>query len=235
MNFYKTIGLLVLCLSCVSLQANDAATPPAPLTPENSSTIPARPTQEEIEEAIKLHHKGVDGDKKSVLAAEEKLEAMRTQDPENMLILVYLGSTYTLRSRDIGFGPKALDYLKKGGKTMDLAVETAPEDVQVLLVRAINFWSLPFFAGKKGQSEKDFLKLVEMIEKAPDQYDREMRQYIYLYAGLIYKDRKEYPLAVKMWNEGINLSPLTKSALRMKREMQNIRVALSTKSPSTKH
>ncbi|MDZ4744041.1 MAG: hypothetical protein SGI98_11570 [Verrucomicrobiota bacterium] len=188
----------------------------------------------DLEAAIKLHNEGVKGDKKSVLQAEADFEKMHAQYPDNMLVMVYLGSIYTLRSRDIGFGPKALDYLKKGGKTMDAAVDKVPEDVHVRLVRAINYWNLPFFCGKKSESESDFLKLAELIEKAPDHFDREMRQYIYYYAGLIYKDKNDLQKAVKLWGQAIPLQPASSVALLMKREMQNVREDIGATPVSSK-
>lgn len=188
----------------------------------------------ELEEAIKLHHEGVKGDKKSVLKAEEILEKLHAQSPDNMMVQVYLGSIYTLRGRDIGFGPKALDYLKKGGRTMDAAVDQVPDDAHVRLVRAINYWNLPFFCGKKGDAEKDFLKLVEIVDQDPGQYDREMLQYIYYYAGLVHKDRKDLPEAVKLWSRAIPLQPASSVSVQIKRELQKVRAHLSTSSSSTK-
>ncbi len=225
----KTLFLLALFALPVSLWSNVPQTQDVEM-PDPVKNVPP----EDLESAIKLHHEGVKGDKKSVLKAEADFERMHAEYPDDMLVQVYLGSVYTLRGRDVGFGPKALDYLKKGGKTMDAAVEKAPEDAHVRLVRAINYWNLPFFCGKKEPAEKDFLKLVEIIDLDPDQYDREMRQYIYYYAGLVYKDKKNLPAAVKLWSQAIPLQPASSVAVQCKREMQRVREVLGTSSASSK-
>ena len=52
-----------------------------------------------------------------------------TEDqPTNFLLQAYLGSVYTLDSRDAWPGPGKLTYLKNGGKWLDGAVAEAPDN-----------------------------------------------------------------------------------------------------------
>ena len=84
------------------------------------SPLPAAPNeQKEIQE---LYRAGLGGDQAAVEQCIEKLEAVLKDQPNNQLARVYLGSAYTLRSRDLGFGPKKLEALKRGLAIMDEAV-----------------------------------------------------------------------------------------------------------------
>ncbi len=69
-----------------------------------SSATPALQQQEITE----LYRAGLAGDKAAVEQCIEKLEAVLKDQPNNQLARVYLGSAYTLRSRDLGFGSEEI-------------------------------------------------------------------------------------------------------------------------------
>ena len=92
--------------------------------------------------------------------------------PNNQLARVYLGSAYTLRSRDLGFGPKKLETLRHGLALMDEAVAAAPNEPKVRLARALTTSSLPAFFGRRGESKKDFELLAKEAERAPERFDQ---------------------------------------------------------------
>ena len=125
----------------------------------------------EREEVAELYRRGVSGDVAAVEECIEKLEAIVTNQPNNQLARVYLGSSYTLRSRDLGFGPKKLEALKRGLAMMDEAVAAAPEEPKVRLVRALTTSSLPAIFGRRASSRKDFALLSEMAQRAPTKFE----------------------------------------------------------------
>ncbi|MEP6955375.1 MAG: hypothetical protein ABI883_01005 [Chthoniobacterales bacterium] len=114
----------------------------------------------------------------------EKLEAALRLEPANQLARVYLGSAYTLRSRDLGFGPQKLKTLNQGVALMDQAVAAAPNDGKLRLARALTVQSLPFFLGRAASARKDFAALAEMDERNPAQFDQGDEQIIFHQAAL---------------------------------------------------
>jgi len=161
-----------------------------------SSATPAR--QQEIAE---LYRRGVSGDKAAVEQCIEKLEAVLKDQPNNQLARVYLGSAYTLRSRDLGFGPKKLEALKRGLATMDEAVAAAPDEPKVRLARALTTSSLPAFFGRRSSSRKDFELLAETAQRAPAKFEAGDLQIVYYNAGLAAKAAGDRARAVALWRE----------------------------------
>lgn len=124
--------------------------------------------QKEIQE---LYRRGLQGDKAAVEQCIARLETVLAREPQNQLARVYLGSSYTLRSRDLGFGPKKLSTLNRGLALMDEAVAAAPEEPKVRLARALTTSALPAIFGRKGESKRDFQLLAEMANKQPHKFD----------------------------------------------------------------
>ena len=118
-----------------------------------------------------LYGRALRGDQEAVTRCIEKLETALKSDPKNQLARVYLGSSYTLRSRDLGFGPNKLRTLRHGLVLMDEAVAAAPDDPKVRLARALTNAALPRIFGRAGSSEKDFELLVEMAKKNPERFE----------------------------------------------------------------
>ena len=126
--------------------------------------------QKEIQE---LYRRGLGGDKDAVNQCIERLETVLAADPKNQLARVYLGSSYTLRSRDLGFGPRKLQALHRGLALMDEAVLAAPEMPKLRLVRALTTSSLPVFLGHRAETRKDFQLLVQTARSSPDKFEAE--------------------------------------------------------------
>ncbi|MFC5702347.1 tetratricopeptide repeat protein [Cohnella faecalis] len=70
----------------------------------------------QFEEAKILHYKGVDGDKKAVIKANEMLLKLREAEPDNAQIEAYYGSTLVLLGRD---AVKVLDRADKAEEGLD--------------------------------------------------------------------------------------------------------------------
>ena len=82
-------------------------------------------TAAEREEIRALYKRGLAGDKYAVEQCIVKLEKAVATEPDNQIARVYLGSAYTLRSRDLWFGPRKLEALKRG-----LALTSGGRDIQ---------------------------------------------------------------------------------------------------------
>jgi hypothetical protein len=135
-----------------------------------ASSSLAQPQQKEIAE---LYRRGLKGDKGAVEQCIAKLEALLEQQPTNQLARVYLGSAYTLRSRDLGLGPKKLRALKRGLAFMDEAVAAAPNEPKVRLARTLTTSALPAFFGRRTESREDFELLAKEAERAPERFNQD--------------------------------------------------------------
>lgn len=134
----------------------------------SGTTIGAPNEQKEIKA---LYARALAGDKQAVTDCIARLEGLSRREPANQLARVYLGSAYTLRSRDLGFGPEKLRTLRRGLAVMDEAVAAAPGDVKVRLCRALTTHALPRFFGRAAESRRDFALLAQRAKAEPEKFD----------------------------------------------------------------
>lgn len=135
-----------------------------------------------------LHDRGVEGDKEAVKEAIRHLEGMLAADSSNQLARVYLGSAFTLLSRDLPPGSEKLSKLIQGGRLMDEAVAAAPYDVRVRFVRAVNYYHLPSVFGKKKIARAELLALNNMIDTSSQKLGPVEKQGVRYYAALALHD-----------------------------------------------
>lgn len=166
--------------------------------PASSFALP--PEHREIDD---LYRRGLMGDKAAVEQCIAKLEEGLKSQPNNELARVYLGSSYTLRSRDLGFGPKKLQTLRQGLRVMDEAVANEPNDPKVRLGRALTTQALPGIFGRAAESRNDFLKLAEMAKTMPAKFDGSDLLIVYYNAGLAAKTNGNPTRAEELWREGL--------------------------------
>ena len=157
----------------------------------------------EADRVTRLYQRGLAGDKNAVVECIAALESILKSEPGNQLARVYLGSAYTLRSRDLGFGPKKLSTLTKGVSLMDEAVNAAPDNARVRLVRALTSESLPFFLGRHKAARDEFYALVEIVHRDPSRLSGNDQQLLYLNAGLVAKGDGDKQMAAKFWRLGL--------------------------------
>ena len=165
-----------------------------------SSALAVSPEQREIDE---LYRRGLLGDKAAVEQCIAKLEEGLKSQPKNELARVYLGSAYTLRSRDLGFGPKKLQTLRQGLRVMDEAVANAPDEPKVRLGRALTTQALPGIFGRSAESRSDFLKLAAMAKTNPEKFESSDLLIVYYNAGLAEKTNGNATRAQELWREGL--------------------------------
>ncbi len=171
------------------------------------------------------HDKAVAGDKKETEALTTDLEKWTKEQPNNHLLQAYLGSVYTLDSRDAWPGPGKLTYLQNGGKELDAAVLAAPNNPAVRFIRAIDYFELPAIFGKRQVARDDFTTLLKEIDgeiKTPYVLNTETQQAIYYYAGLSFKQESQPDDAKKAWTRGQALDPKSALAGKMSTELTNL-------------
>jgi len=179
-----------------------------------------------IKQVQARHQKAVDGDTKETKALTADLEKWTKEQPDNHLLQAYLGSVYTLDSRDAWPGPGKLTYLRNGGKELDAAVGAAPDNPAVRFVRAIDYYSLPTFFGKRQTARDDFQILVKQVEgviQTPYVLNSETQQAIYYYAGLCYKQLSQPADAKDAWTRGLKLNPGSALGLKIAAELKKMK------------
>lgn len=164
------------------------------------SELVAAPSADE-KQIQELYRRGLAGDKAAVEQCVEKLEATLKADTKNQLARVYLGSAYTLRSRDLGFGPKKLQVLRQGVAVMDEAVAAAPADPKVRLARALTTSALPSILGYAAASRKDFEELAALAERAPEKFSEGDLQIVLYNAGLAARHNGDESRARALWRD----------------------------------
>lgn len=155
------------------------------------------------QEITELYRRGLTGDKAAVEQCIEKLETVLKNQPDNQLARVYLGSAYTLRSRDLGFGPKKLEALRRGLAIMDEAVAAAPDEPKVRLARALTTSALPAIFGRRASGRKDFELLVAAARRTPARFEEGDLQIIFYNAGLAAKAAGDRAGAIVLWREAV--------------------------------
>ena len=150
-----------------------------------------------------LYRRGLEGNKQAVIDCIRELEEALAKEPGNQLARVYLGSAYTVRSRDLGFGPKKLQTLRQGLRVMDEAVANAPNDPKVRLGRALTTQALPGIFGRAAEARNDFFQLAELARTAPGKFEDKDLQIVYFNAGLAAKANGDEARAAELWREGL--------------------------------
>jgi len=178
----------------------------------------AAPAADE-KEVNDLYRRGLAGDRAAVVECIDRLEAVLKSDGGNELARVYLGSAYTLRSRDLGFGPKKLEALKHGIALMDEAVAGAPSDAKVRLARALTAQSLPFFSGRAASSRKDFQMLADAAQRSPEKFKEGELQVIFYNAGLAAKVAGDHAGAAALFREGLKHGADTALSVKLHAEL----------------
>jgi hypothetical protein len=149
-----------------------------------------------------LYARGLAGDRQAVIDCIAALEQTLSATPDNQLARVYLGSAYTLRSRDLGLSRAKLDALRKGVALMDAAAAAAPDNARVQLIRAVTNGALPIFLGRRALARQQLDQLVAQVEAAPEKLKPSDRQLLYLHAGEAAKHAGDSARAVELWRRG---------------------------------
>lgn len=128
------------------------------------SAAPALADRAAFDRAVALHDAGRDGDAGAVGEAVEAFEQIVEADPENALARAYLGSSYALTARDASEVADRIRFVNRGLRNLDAAVEAAPDDFVIRLIRANVSAGLPEMFGRRERAIEDMLALDAMFE-----------------------------------------------------------------------
>jgi hypothetical protein len=155
----RPLALAVL----LALGAGAGLTLASPLWAQNApAELPAA-----LAQAIALHDAAVAGDEKAASAAREALADLVSAEPDNAVALAYLGSTHAVIARDAFNVVSKMSNTNKGLRHLDKALELAPQDVTVRMVRANVNWNLPEMFGRRGDAIEDMIVLDRLFRSAP--------------------------------------------------------------------
>jgi hypothetical protein len=175
-----------------------------------------------IRQIVERQRRAVAGDAQETKKLTADLEKWTKEQPDNHLLQAYLGSTYTLDSRDAWPGPGKLTYLRDGGRLLDAAVLADPLNPAVRFVRAIDYFELPAIFGKRQTAREDFEILLHQVDgKARVVYalDAETVQAIYYYAGQALCQEGKRPQARDAWQRGFNVDPVSDLGVKIGAEL----------------
>ncbi|MBA3833788.1 MAG: hypothetical protein H0X34_18220 [Chthoniobacterales bacterium] len=171
-----------------------------------------------------LYARGLAGDKRAVVDCIAALEQALARQPNDQLARVYLGSAYTLRSRDLPFfGTAKLTALRHGIALMDEAADAAPNDARVQLLRALTNEALPTLLGRRQSARQALDRLVATIEMDPGKLKPSDQQLLYLNAGEAAERAGEKARAAELWRRG----GLLKADPKLRQEIESARAALN--------
>jgi hypothetical protein len=178
-----------------------------------------------IVQIVARYEKAWDSDK-GVKALTTDLEHWTKDEPQNYLLLAYLGSAYALDSRDAWIGPGKLTYLREGDKALDEAVKSDPANPAIRLLRAMNYYELPAMFGKHSAAHDDFQYLLKQLKGTlpmPYTLSSDTQQAIYYYAGLSDIQFSQHAGAKAAWQTGLALAPQSKLGVKIQAELNKLK------------
>ena len=177
----------------------------------------------EQERIADLYARGLAGNEKAVIDCIAALEARLTTQPDDQLARVYLGSAWTLRSRDLSISPGKLSAFRKGIALMDEAAAAAPNDAKVLLLRAVTEEALPVFLGRRKAAREQLNELVALLEKDPLKLSPADQQLLYLNAGEAAQRAGEKARARALWERGLAIAADAKLKAEIRTALEEAR------------
>ncbi len=176
----------------------------------------------DVETLMKLgkiyHDQGVAGNDDAVdkgFACYDKVLAL---DPSNAVALVYRGSLWTLRARDAWWPFTKMKDVDKGIDEMDKAVDLAPDNVTVRLVRGINSVQLPSMFHRLSIGLKDFEYLISDAKFAG--FNPHLQSTIYCWAGIAYNSDGQTAKAKELLQKAIAADPNSETARKAENELK---------------
>jgi hypothetical protein len=217
---------LIFFLSTFAFSLPAQITNPPPASPVLPPPRPDPFSDPLIQQIEARQRKAVDGDTAETKKLAADLEKWTAQQPQNHLLQAYLGSVYTLCSRDAWPGPGKLTYLRNGGRLLDAAVLADPGNPAVRFVRAIDYFELPAIFGKRQVARDDFQILLKQVDgeiKSPYALNTDTIQAVYYYAGLSLKQQWLDPQAKDVWERGWSLAPASPLGVKIQDELAKLK------------
>ena len=121
-----------------------------------------------LNDALKLHDDAQNGDIRAIRPAIMALRRLRREDPWHAESAVYLGSAYAIAARDGWFGLSRLVDVARSVHHLNTALDFAPDNFEVRMVRASVQSHMPRIFGRRGAAIKDAVVLDHMFRQIKD-------------------------------------------------------------------
>jgi len=141
-------------------------------------------------------------------------------DSTNAVARAYRGSLWTMRGKESWWPPNKLSYMRKGSQELDGAVEMAPDNIMVHIIRGINGLGQPEYSGRLLTSLEDFILLL----RRPDfqEQTKELKAVILYYGGVAHKRADDYDRARELFKRAIAVLPGSEFAKRSQDELNDM-------------
>ncbi len=155
------------------------------------------------------HNVCLSGDTDTIDAQINRYEAKVKSNHGDQLARAYLGSAHALRAKASLWPPAKIKHIRKGQSLMDEAVQQAPHDPRVRMIRAIGSYKVPKRFGRRKIALTDFEKLIPIAASDSSGLMINERQVILYYAWLTFKE-EHHPDASKAKKRCHALAPDSK-------------------------
>lgn len=112
-----------------------------------------------LEKGIALHDRANEGDEDAAEEAVEQLERYLERFPQDGEARAYLGSAYAMMARDASSVASKTRYANRGLRHLDRALDAAPRNFTVRMIRANVNASVPEMFGRGDAAREDMLIL----------------------------------------------------------------------------
>ena len=119
-------------------------------------------------DALELHDAAQYGDTSALRHAIKALRRLRRDDLWHAEAAVYLGSAYAIAARDGWFGPSRLVDIARSVHHLNTALDFAPDNFEVRMVRASVQSNMPRIFGRRGAAIEDAIVLDQMFRRLED-------------------------------------------------------------------
>ncbi len=178
----------------------------------------------DVETLMKLgkiyHDQGVAGNDDAVDKGFTCFDKILQIDPSSAIALAYRGSLWTLRARDAWWPFTKMKDVDKGVDEMDKAVDLAPDNISVRLVRGINSVNLPSMFHRLPVALKDFEHMMSDAKFAG--FNPHLQSTIYCWAGIAYNNDGQTAKAKELLQKAVSADPNSDTAHKAENELKKI-------------
>ena len=121
-----------------------------------------------LKDALKLHDDAQNGDNSAIRPTIMALRRLRREDPWHAESAVYLGSAYAIAARDGWFGLSRLVDVARSVHHLNTALDFAPGNFEVRMVRASVQSHMPRIFGRRGAAIEDAIVLDQIFRRIKD-------------------------------------------------------------------
>ncbi|MCX7922093.1 MAG: tetratricopeptide repeat protein [Clostridia bacterium] len=173
----------------------------------------------QLEEAIKLHKLGTEGDKEAVKKCYELLKMIHSTQPGNYLAEAYFGSATSLLGRDEINPNQRFKLAMKGLKLMDNAVSKQPDNIEIRLLRGQVCYRLPeMYFHRTATALEDFDFIISTYEKDANSVSDETYRQVLFNLGGAYKNLNRMQEAENVWRKLLSIAPESKYVQMVRQE-----------------